>query len=355
MPSILPVIMCGGAGTRMWPESRERRPKQFIPLVGERSSFQETAAMFAGDADFAPPMIITNRHYAELVASQLNEIGATAEIVLEPMRRDSGPAVAVAAEIAFRRDPNTIVVVMPADHHVVDRAQLIEIFRRGAAAARDGYIVTLGLKPTFPATTYGYVRPGTPIGEGLCELAEFVEKPDEATALAHMRSGFLWNSGNFIFPAALMKRELAEFEPEIERAATAAVAAARDVAGALALDEREFASATKKSIDYAVMERTRRAAVLAADIGWSDIGSWTAVRDLSARDASGNVLRGNGVILDSSNAMVRSQGAFAAVVGVDDVIVVATGDAVLVLGAQYAGKVKELVDLLQKDGKETLL
>lgn len=348
MPLILPVIMCGGAGTRLWPESRESLPKQFLTLIGARTSFQETAAMFSDGAVFAPPLVVTNRDYLDLVLAQLAEIGVAADVVLEPMRRDSGPAVAAAAEIARRRDPKTIVVVMAADHHVRDRAGLVALFVRAARAAERGYIVTLGITPDRPATGYGYLRPGHALEGEVSRLEAFIEKPDEAAARAHIAAGYLWNSGNFIFPAGLMLDEIAAFEPRMAQAAAQAVADATRERGVLTLAAEAFARAPKKSIDYAVMERTRKAAVIAADVGWSDIGAWSAVADLSPRDEAGHALRGDAVILDSENVTVRSQGLLTAVVGVKDVIVVATPDAVLVVGARHADKVKDLVARLRE-------
>jgi len=345
--NILPVIMCGGAGTRMWPESRENFPKQFLSLTGALSSFQETVAMFCDAGRFAAPLVISNRAYENQIRSQLAQIGARAELVFEPMRRDSGPAVAVAAEIACRRDDRTIAIVMAADHHVIDRAALVSLFTQAAEAAAQGRIVTLGVKPSFAATGYGYIRPGAILHGAVHELDAFIEKPDERAARDYIEAGYLWNSGNFIFPAALMREEIRRFEPEMASAAAAAVENARGEAGSMTLDADAFARAPKKSIDYAVMERTRKAAVIGADIGWSDIGTWSAVRDLAERDKDGNCVRGDGVIEQSTNVLVRSHGRLTAVVGLDDVIVVTTDDAVLVLGAKHADKVKELVERLR--------
>ncbi|MBG0802096.1 NTP transferase domain-containing protein, partial [Methylocystis sp. H4A] len=199
MKKILPVIMCGGSGTRVWPESRETLPKQFIPLIGERSTFQTTMAMLA-DPAFERPIVVSNFDYRFLIADQLREIGAQADVVLEPSRRDSGPAVAVAAGLAARRAPDTVVVVLAADHVVRDTAGLVDLCKRASAAAAQGYIVTLGVKPDGPATGYGYLRPGAPL-ESCCEvykLDAFVEKPDRATAQDYVDAGYFWNSGNFI-------------------------------------------------------------------------------------------------------------------------------------------------------------
>ncbi|KAF0209661.1 MAG: mannose-1-phosphate guanylyltransferase / mannose-6-phosphate [Methylocystaceae bacterium] len=324
MKKILPVIMCGGSGTRVWPESRETFPKQFIPLVGERSTFQTTIAMLA-DPAFERPIVVSNLDYRFLVADQLREIGAEADVVLEPSRRDSGPAVAVAAGLAARRAPDTIVVVLAADHVVRDTQGLVDLCKRASAAAAEGYIVTLGVKPDGPATGYGYLRPGAPL-ETCCEvykLDAFVEKPDRATAQDYVEAGYLWNSGNFIFRADVMQLEIAQFEPGIFAAAEAAIEAARLDLGFMILNAEAFAHAPKKSIDYAVMER----------------------------DENGNSVRGHGVVMDARNVHVRSEDTLTTVVGVDDIIVVTTQDAVLVLSHEHGDQVKQLVEQLRSENR----
>jgi mannose-1-phosphate guanylyltransferase/mannose-6-phosphate isomerase len=345
---ILPVIMCGGAGTRVWPESRETMPKQFIPLIGSSSTFQNGLQRLA-DPLFDAPIVVTNRDYRFIVREQLDEIGAKATIVLEPSRRDSGPAVAIAAELAARRDPTTVAAVFAADHVVLDHAAFLSACAAAATAAAEGFIATLGVAPSEPATGYGYIRPGAPIGAGGARrVAAFVEKPDLATAKRYVAEGYLWNSGNFFFRADVMREELKAFEPEMARAAAKALDAAVDDLGFLALDAEAFAEAPKKSIDYAVMERTKRAAVTPADMGWSDVGNWDAVWKLSQRDANGNSIVGEGVTLDAKNVQIRSHDLLTAVVGVDDVAVVSTQDAVLVLGRDQGDKVKRLVDALKQ-------
>ena len=352
MSKILPVIMCGGAGTRVWPESRDSFPKQFIRLLSERSTFQETLRTLA-DPLFETPIVITNFDYRFLVAEQIAEIGLTAEIVLEPSRRDSGPAVAVAAALAARRAPDTVVAVFAADHVVRDPTGLVALCDKAREAAEAGFIVTLGVLPSEPATGYGYIRPGAPIAPDsqVRKLEAFIEKPDRARAAEYVASGFLWNSGNFIFRADIMQAEIARFEPAMAEAAEAAVAEARRDLDFLLLDAGAFARAPKKSIDYAVMEKTDKAAVVPADIGWSDVGSWSAVWDLSPQDESGNAVRGQGLVMDGHNVLVRSDAMLTAVVGVDDVIVVTTQDAVLVLGRQHGDKVKQLVERLKREGR----
>ncbi len=348
MATILPIIMCGGSGTRMWPESRESFPKQFLQLTGPLSTFQTTAAMLAGAPQFARPIVITNTDYRFLVAEQLAQVKVDAEIVLEPVRRDSGPAVAAAAEIAFQRDPEAIVIIMAADHVVRDRDGLVALCVKAAEVAGQGRIVTLGIKPTHPETGYGYIQPGDLIAGDVRKLAAFVEKPDAKTAQSYLDKGYLWNSGNFIFSAATMREEVARFEPAMGEACAAAVEKAKRDLQFLVLDRASFETATKKSIDYAVMERTDKAAVIPADIGWSDIGTWSAVRDLSVQDADGNALTGESFVLDGKNNLVRSDGLLTTVVGLDNIIVVATQDAVLVAHADAAARVKDLVEQLKQ-------
>jgi mannose-1-phosphate guanylyltransferase/mannose-6-phosphate isomerase len=352
MRKILPVIMCGGSGTRVWPESRESLPKQFIPLVGDTSTFQTTMTMLA-DPAFEKPIVVSNFDYRFLVADQLREIGAEADIVLEPVRRDSGPAVAVAAGLAARRSPDSIVVVLAADHVVRDQAGLVELCKTAAEAAARGFIVTLGVKPDCPATGYGYLRAGAPIAPGsyVLKLEAFVEKPDRETAQDYIDAGYFWNSGNFIFRADVMQQEIAHFEPGIAEAAEAAINAAKTDLGFLVLNAESFQRAPKKSIDYAVMEKTTKAALIPADIGWSDVGTWRAVWELSDRDASGNSIRGNALIMDAKNVHVRSDETLTTVVGVDDIIVVSTQDAVLVLSHEHGDQVKTLVDRLKRENR----
>ncbi|MCW2315778.1 mannose-1-phosphate guanylyltransferase/mannose-6-phosphate isomerase [Rhodoblastus acidophilus] len=349
MKKVIPVIMCGGAGTRVWPASRETMPKQFIALLGERSTFQNTLLRLNAEA-FDAPVIVTNHDYRFLVEEQMAQVGIEGQIVLEPERRDSAAAVAIACEIAAARAPDAVVAVFAADHAVqkVDAFQALCL--KAAEAAALGHIVTLGIAPTGPATGYGYIRPGAVAvaAAGVAKVEAFVEKPDAATAQKYIEQGYLWNSGNFFFRADVMRDELAAFEPEIAAAAAEAFARAKTDLGFLALDKEAFAKAPKTSIDYAVMERTSHAAVIPADIGWSDVGTWQAVWELSDKDDHGNAIRGHGVVVGGENCYIRADDTLTAVLGVNDVIVVATDDAVLVVGAQYGDKVKDLVDELKR-------
>jgi mannose-1-phosphate guanylyltransferase / mannose-6-phosphate isomerase len=351
MTKLLPVIMCGGSGTRMWPESRESMPKQFIPLIGERSTFQSIVSLVGDPGVFEPAVVITNFDYRFRVAEQLSEIGAEATIVLEPERRDRAAAVGAAAAWAAARDPKTVVAVFAADHVFADSREFARLCARASDAAAAGEIVTFGVTPDHPATGYGYIHAAEPLAVDpqVRRIEKFVEKPDEMRARAFIKDGYLWNSGNFVFRADAMLEELEKFEPEIAAAAIAAVAAAKKDLGFVVLDCESFVKARKTSIDYAVMERTDKAAVLTADLGWSDVGEWSAVWRLSRRDANGNSLRGRAVAIDSSNVLVRSEEQLAAVIGLHDVVVIATSDAVLVADRSQTHKVKQLVERLKAE------
>ncbi|HZZ61801.1 MAG TPA: mannose-1-phosphate guanylyltransferase/mannose-6-phosphate isomerase [Roseiarcus sp.] len=351
MSKVQPVIMCGGSGTRVWPESRESLPKQFIPLIGEWSTFQSVVGLVGDRAIFDPPVVITNFDYRFRVAEQLKEIGAEATILLEPERRDSAAAVGAAAAWAAAREPKTVVAVLAADHVVEDAAKFAKLCAEAGVAAEGGEIVTFGVTPDHPATGYGYIHPAgpLPVDPQVRRVERFVEKPDEERAKAFIEHGYLWNSGNFVFRADVMLEELARFEPEIAAATSEAVARAKTDLGFTVLDRDSFVKAPKTSIDFAVMERTHRAAVLAADVGWSDVGQWSTVWRLSPRDEQGNSLRGRAVAIDSSNVLVRSEEQLAAVIGLDNVVVVATGDAVLVADQSQSDKVKQLVERLKAE------
>ena len=351
--SVIPVLMCGGAGTRLWPISRESMPKQFVPLVGNRSTFQQTLQRVSGPDLFGRPIVITHTDFRFVVAEQLRELGMEADIVLEPMRRDSGPAVAVAAELASRRDPKATVLVLAADHVVRKPDEFLAACRSAAAAAATGRIVTFGIAASGPATSYGYIRPGVKLNGGAARTVEaFVEKPDAATARQYVADHYLWNSGNFMFRADVMLDEIARFEPEMAEAARAAVAEMGQDLDFLRLAPKPFGGAPRKSIDYAVLERTKLAAVVQADMGWSDVGSWDAVWDNLDHDAGGNAVSGSAVLLDAHNNLVRSdESILTAVVGIDNAVVVATSDAVLVVSRDKADKVKELVQQLKAQNR----
>jgi mannose-1-phosphate guanylyltransferase/mannose-6-phosphate isomerase len=344
---IIPLIMCGGAGTRLWPASREVHPKQFLPLFGPRSTFQDTLLRVSDAALFERPIVITNTAYRFMVLEQLAAIGVEADVLLEPMRRDSGPAIAAGAAFAQLRDDGAVVLALAADHVVRDTAAFVAACRRGLVAADAGSIVTFGVEPERPATEYGYISPGEPVADGVRAVARFVEKPDAATAARYIDAGYFWNSGNFMFRAGVLLGEYQDFDADSVQAVGDAVANAGRDLGFVMLDAEAFAKAKAISIDYAVMEKTSHAAVVPVACGWSDVGSWHAVWELSGKDAQGNAAQGAAVFEDSRNCNVSTDKALVALEGVDDLVVVATQDAVLVSRQQDANGLKRLVARLK--------
>jgi mannose-1-phosphate guanylyltransferase/mannose-6-phosphate isomerase len=340
---IIPLIMCGGAGTRLWPASREVRPKQFLSLFGARSTFQDTVLRVSDAALFERPIVITNAAYRFMVLEQLAEIGLEADILLEPVRRDSGPAIAAGAVFAEMRDSNAIVLALAADHVVQDTAAFIAACRQGLVAASSGHIVTFGVEPERPAIEYGYISPGKVIAGEVRSVAKFVEKPDPATAAGYISAGYLWNSGNFMFRASMLLDEYRKVDAGSVAAVSDAVSKAGRDLGFVTLDPESFEKALAISIDYAVMEKTARASVVPVSCGWSDVGSWHAVWELSAKDAQGNAAQGAAVFEDSRNCNVATDKALVALEGVDDLVVIATEDAVLVSRQKDANGLKRLV------------
>jgi mannose-1-phosphate guanylyltransferase/mannose-6-phosphate isomerase len=348
MSKVVPVILAGGAGTRLWPVSRDALPKQFLPLVGERSTYQETLLRVADASLFAPPIVITGADFRFFARRQAEDIGVDATVVIEPMRRDSAPAMAAAAALARSRDPDAVVLALAADHVILDVEEFRATCLAGLKAAQTGRIVTFGITPSAPKTSYGYIRRGQPTGsDRVYRVEAFVEKPNPETATRYVAEGYLWNSGNFLFRADVLLAELGRYEPEIVTAVEAAVAGASNDLGFVRLEAQAFGSAPQKSIDYAVMEKTDRAAVVAGNFRWSDIGSWDAIFDIAERDQSGNAIHGTVVTTDARNCVVHSVDRLTAVVGADDLVVVSTPDAVLVVPRSRAQEVRELVAKLK--------
>ena len=351
---ILPVILCGGSGTRLWPASRESMPKQFTALVdADHSTFQATALRITAASVFGRPVVIASSDARFIAAEQLAQVGIAADLLLEPSRQDSAAAVAVAAVHAAKRDPRAIVLIMAADHVIGDTAAFATAAQASAEGAREGRIMTLGIEPTRPATDYGYIRrggglPGVP---GAYAVEQFVEKPDAQGADRLIAEGALWNSGYFLFRADVMLAELQAYAPAVLEAAQAALDAAATDLDFVRLDAEAFARAPKTSIDYAVMERTTRAGVVPVSFPWSDVGTWDAVWGVLAHDGDGNAVRGRVELVGTSNSLVHSEGeGLTAVVGLDNVVVVATSDAVLVSSKARSGEVKDLVTRLRAKG-----
>jgi mannose-1-phosphate guanylyltransferase/mannose-6-phosphate isomerase len=350
MTKIVPVILAGGAGTRLWPVSRDALPKQFLPLVGERSTYQDTLLRVAEGSLFAPPIVITGADFRFFARRQAEDIGIDSTVVIEPMRRDSGPAVAAAAALAKSRDPDAVVLALAADHVILDVEEFRAACLAGLKAAEAGHIVTFGITPSAPKTSYGYIRRGKPIGSDQVYTVEaFVEKPNSETAARYVAEGYLWNSGNFLFRADVLLGELARYEPTMVTAVEKAVAGASSDLGFVRLALEAFATAPQKSIDYAVMEKTDRAAVVAGSFRWSDIGSWDAIFDIAERDKSGNAVHGTVVTSDSRNCVIHSVDRLTAVLGADDLVVVSTPDAVMVVPRARAQEVRELVAKLKSE------
>ena len=353
MPSpIIPILLAGGAGTRLWPVSRDALPKQFLPLVGDRSTYQETLLRVKNGV-FGAPIVITGPNFHFFARRQAEEIGVDATVVIEPMRRDSGPAIAAATAIARQRDPNAVVLALAADHIILDPDAFRATCLAGREAAEAGSIVTFGIKPTEPKTSYGYILPGAPVGNsGVCKVEKFVEKPDAATAARYVMNGYLWNSGNFLFRADVLLSELQRLEPAMAEAVEAAADKATNDLNFLRLDPEAFARAPQKSIDYAVMEKTDRVAVVEGKFRWSDIGSWDALFDITPHDTEGNVFHGSVVAMDTRNCVVHSESRLTTLVGVEDMVVVATSDAVMVVPRARAQEVKDLVAKLKADDRK---
>jgi mannose-1-phosphate guanylyltransferase/mannose-6-phosphate isomerase len=351
MGKIVPVILSGGSGTRLWPLSREALPKQFLPLLSDRSLLHDTLGRVGGGG-FAPPIVVCNREHRFLVAEELCHAGiAGARIVLEPEGRNSAPAIAAAALLAAEDNPNAVLCMMPADATIADVPALHRALAAAARAAKRGRIVTIGIQPTRPETGYGYIELGRPIDDcgRVFSIARFIEKPDAGHAADLVASGnCLWNAGMFAFTAATLEAELQAHAPEVLCAVAAALAAARREGEIVWLDEAAFAGAPAISLDYAVAERTGCGAVVPADLGWSDIGSWDALWQISAKDGDGNTAAGDVMIADSRNCYVRSDGALTTVVGLEDAIVVTTPDAVLVMHRDQAQAVKDIVARLRR-------
>ncbi|MCO5090964.1 mannose-1-phosphate guanylyltransferase/mannose-6-phosphate isomerase [Bosea sp. (in: a-proteobacteria)] len=348
---IIPVVMCAGAGIGLWPISRDTMPKQFIPLFGRESSFQRTLQLLSDATVFDRPIIVTSAEYRFTVADQLQAIGAQAEIVLEPFRRDSAPAVAISVELGLARDAAALIGVFAADHVMQNGKVLVETCARAAAVAAQGRIVTIGIPPSCPSTHYGYIRPGAEIAAGVHAVESFVEKPDAVQAAQYLADGYLWNSGNFIFDAATMRSELEIFAPEIMAGARETIARSQWDLGFLLLDAAAFAKAPKMSIDDAVLERTQKAAVVSGHCGWSDVAGWSAVWELAAKGQGGNVVEGRGYVVDGANNLVHSDEALVAVIGLDDIAVIATRDAILVTPKAKADKVENVVALIASNGE----
>jgi mannose-1-phosphate guanylyltransferase/mannose-6-phosphate isomerase len=352
MSLLIPVILSGGAGTRLWPLSREMYPKQLLALAGKLTMLQDTVTRLAGIAGAQPPIIVCNEAHRFTVAEQIRTLGMTASaILLEPAGRNTAPAVALAAFKAQQLDPDATIVVAPADHVI----RMLRVFQTAAetaaALAEEGKLVTFGIVAHAPETGYGYIRRSEGAGPAY-PVAQFIEKPPLDMATQFVASGdYYWNSGMFVFKAARYLAELAVYAPDILEASQAAFAAAKSDLDFSRIDKTEFEKCRSESIDYAVMEKTRDAVVLPLDAGWSDVGSWSSLFDALPADEEGNVLQGDVMVHDTHDCYVHSTSRLVAAVGMDDHIIVETKDAVLVAPKERVQDVKELVTMIKKAGR----
>lgn len=349
---ITPVILSGGSGTRLWPLSRSGRPKQLLALTHDQTMLQLTAARTMGPR-FLPPIIVASVPHADEIEAQLTQAGAgLATLVLEPAARNTAPAIALAA---CEAEPDAILLVMPSDHVIQDIDAFHEAIERAVPMVEAGWLVTFGIAPTAPETGYGYICRGAEIAPGIARVERFVEKPDRATAESYLATGrYSWNGGIFLFTAGSYMDALEDHAPEMAAAARAAVADGRREGRRLFPDAQAFGRSPSDSIDYAVMEKAERVAVVPVSMGWSDVGSWDALHELAPKDAANNAHHGEVVAIDVDNCLIRSEGPLVAAVGVRDLIVIATGDAVLIMPRGDSQQVKRAVDALKRDGHVTL-
>lgn len=354
---IVPVILSGGSGTRLWPLSRELFPKQLLPLASEKSMLQETYLRLQGLAGLTGPLVVCNHEHRFMVAEQLRDIECSpVGIMLEPVGRNTAPAVAVAALQAMAGGDDPLLLILPADHVIRDHKSLHAAIEYGVPAAEDGFLVTFGIVPSHAETGYGYIRKGEEQNNSTCKVEAFVEKPNQETAQVYLESGdYLWNSGMFVFRASRYIEELKAHAPQIYAACQAAFEELQQDLDFLRLDEELFAACPSDSIDYAVMEKTSRAAVIPLDAGWSDVGSWSALWDIADRDDNDNHTHGDVLQYDTRGSYLYSSGRIVATVGVKDHVVVETPDAVLVAHKSKVQDVKAIVEQLRQQERSEIL
>ena len=349
---ILPVILCGGSGSRLWPQSRSLYPKQFLPLVNDQTMLQNTVARLQGIVESSAPLVIANEEHRFLVAEQLRQVNIQPSgILLEPVGRNTAPAVALAALKARSSGSDPVLLVLAADHVIQDESAFHNAVNSALPAAHDNKLVTFGIVPTHPETDYGYIRAGK--AQGACaNVEQFVEKPDLSTAEQYLGSGeYYWNSGMFMFKTSRYLEELKAHRPDILAACEQALAVEHPDLDFIRLDEAAFKACPEDSIDYAVMEKTSDAVVVPLDAGWSDVGSWSSLWDISEKDQQGNASQGDVVLHDTRNTYVRSEHKLIATVGVDDLVITESDDAILVARSDRVQDVKKVVEQLKEEGR----
>ncbi len=345
---LLPVILSGGSGTRLWPLSTASKPKQFLALTGSRSMLQLALERVADRNVFDPALVVANPAHAGLIEQQVEEVGATVSgLILEPMAKNTAPAIALAA---FAANADQLMLVMPSDHLIKDTNALKAALARAIPLAREDWLVTFGIRPARPETAYGYIRRGRELAPGVFVGERFVEKPDSTTAARYLsEGGYDWNAGIFLFRAGAYLDALALHAPAMFTAAQAAMAEAVRSGIQIRPDEGSFAGSPAQSVDYAVMEKAAQVAVIPVDMEWSDVGSWDAIHEVGERDENDNCLVGEVLPIGARNCLLRSDGPKLVAIGTSDLIVIATRDSVLVMPRGESQRVKEAVDLLSRD------
>lgn len=344
---IRPVLLSGGSGTRLWPLSVPERPKQFIALAGEKTLLQQTAGRVGDGALFDPPIVVAGRDQAEPIERQLAEIDVTPSLlILEPCARNTAPAIALAALCC---EPDALLLVLPSDHVIEDEAAFRAAIESALPRAAEDWLVTFGATPHRPETGYGYIRRGEPLGRGVFRAEAFVEKPDRETAERFLgEGGYEWNAGIFLFRASTYLRALEEYAPDILDSVRAAVAGQSRDGCRLSPDGAAFGRAPSQPIDIAVMEKSKRVAVAPVAMGWSDVGSWDSLYELGPQDEQANVVAGDAIGVDTQGCMIRSDGPRILAVGVKDLIIVATGDSILVVPRGESQRVKEALAEIER-------
>ncbi len=353
---MIPVVLSGGSGTRLWPLSRKQKPKQFIPLVNEDTLFENTLKRLEGIEGLRPPIIVCNQDHRFMVAEQLQQLGISgASIILEPCARNTAPAIAAAAFHAENIAPGETLLVLPADHQIGNVEEFHRVVATANVSAQSGNLVTFGIKPTKPHTGYGYIKASGETLDGTSAVEEFVEKPDLTTAESYLSSGdYTWNSGMFLFKASAYLDELQYANSAIHSAVHQALDSAKEDLDFIRLDEGAFAQSPSDSIDYAIMEKTNKARIIPLDASWSDVGSWSSLWEVCGQDGKGNVTIGDVMLSDVSDSYVHSESKLVSVVGLDHVIVVETLDAVLVVHKDHAENVKAITEQLKASDREEL-